>query len=266
MARAAVANGVSIQACTPHIMPGVYNNNGPQIRDAVARLQEELNRKDIKLHLTTGADVHIAPNLVGAIKSGQVLTLHDTRYILIELPHHIAPPRADTCFLQLLDAGYTPIFTHPERLSWIPKHYDLIAKLFEAGAWMQITAGSLSGRFGTRARDWSERMLKDGFVHILASDTHNLSSRPPDLASGWQTACAIVGEDEARRLVVERPYAILSNVPPATVPQPHPVTIPTDPDREPSARLSVSGKMRSAKTDDHAKAGFFDWVRNQLKN
>jgi protein-tyrosine phosphatase len=32
MARAAVAQGVTVMACTPHILPGVYHNAGPAIR------------------------------------------------------------------------------------------------------------------------------------------------------------------------------------------------------------------------------------------
>lgn len=220
MAQASVANGVTVLACTPHIMPGVWDNNGPQIRRRVARLQEALDERDIPLRLVTGADVHIAPDLVGAIRSGRVLTLNDTRYILLELPHHIAPPHADDCFFSLLAAGYVPIFTHPERLSWINTHYNLIERLFESGVWMQVTAGSLTGSFGKRAQLIAERMLRDGLVHILASDTHNVASRPPVLAEGWDAARRIVGEDEALHLVVTRPYGILNNELPHRLPVP----------------------------------------------
>ena len=39
MAKAFVADGVSVVACTPHILPGLYHNSGPQIREATERLQ-----------------------------------------------------------------------------------------------------------------------------------------------------------------------------------------------------------------------------------
>jgi len=42
MARAAVAQGVTVVACTPHILPGVYHNHGPDIRVATKLLQETL--------------------------------------------------------------------------------------------------------------------------------------------------------------------------------------------------------------------------------
>jgi protein-tyrosine phosphatase len=58
MARAAVDQGVTHVACTPHILPGVYHNHGPDIRSATKTLQDALNREEIPLQLVTGADVH----------------------------------------------------------------------------------------------------------------------------------------------------------------------------------------------------------------
>jgi protein-tyrosine phosphatase len=75
MARQAVAQGVTHMACTPHILPGVYHNHGPDIRNAIKRLQDELNRHEIPLQLVSGADVHMAPNFVAGLKSGELLTI-----------------------------------------------------------------------------------------------------------------------------------------------------------------------------------------------
>ncbi len=61
MARIAVADGVRILACTPHITPGVYANSGPQIRSAVSALQREIDNAEIPLVLVSGADIHVAP-------------------------------------------------------------------------------------------------------------------------------------------------------------------------------------------------------------
>ena len=63
MARVAAADGISTIACTPHILPGVYNNSGPGIRRAIARLAESIAAAGIPITLVAGADVHIAPDL-----------------------------------------------------------------------------------------------------------------------------------------------------------------------------------------------------------
>ena len=217
MARIAVANGVAVQACTPHIFPGLFDNSGPQIRRAAQELQRHLDDRGIPLRLVTGADVHIVPNMVNGLQTGEILSLADTRYVLVEPPHHAAPPRLEHVFFELLAAGYVPILTHPERLTWIETRYEAFVQLFHAGVWMQVTSGSLTGAFGRRSKYWAERMLSEGLVHILATDAHGARRRPPDLAEGRAAAAKRLGEEEAELLVSLRPRAILENAAPSAV-------------------------------------------------
>jgi protein-tyrosine phosphatase len=220
MASASVADGVSVVACTPHILPGLYHNSGAQIRQATTQLQGALDREGISLKLVTGADNHVVPNFAKELRSGHLLSLADTRYVLVEPPHHVAPPRLEEFFFELLTAGYVPILTHPERLTWVSSHYDAIQRLVRAGVWMQLTAGSLTGTFGRRAKHWAERMLDDGFAHILATDAHNVDRRPPDLAAGRESAAKRVGAEEAEHLVMTRPEGVLRDLPPSSLPLP----------------------------------------------
>jgi protein-tyrosine phosphatase len=173
MAHMAVADGVKAIACTPHILPGLYENTGPQIRQATKALQLVLEQEGIPLHLVTGADVHMVPDLAAGLQAGRLLSLNDTRYVLVEPPHHVAPVRIEDFFFNLLVAGYVPVLTHPERLSWIEVQYAAIQRMVKAGVWMQITVGSLAGNFGRSALKWANRMLDEGCVHILASDAHD---------------------------------------------------------------------------------------------
>lgn len=220
MARASTADGVSVLACTPHILPGLYPNSGPQIRQACEQLQRILDQEGIALQLTTGADNHIVPDFVAGLRSGRLLALADSRYVLVEPPHHVAPLRLEELFFDLLVAGYVPILTHPERLTWIRSHYAVVQRLVRAGVWVQITAGSLSGAFGRSARYWAERMLEDGCVHILATDAHNVDRRPPDLSRGRALAAKWVGDAEAENLVWTRPRGVIANDPVRNLPMP----------------------------------------------
>ena len=220
MAQMAVENGVHCQACTPHIYPGLYENTADGIRAAIVVLQGELDRRAIALRLVQGADVHLQPDLVGGIRGGRIPTLAGSRYLLLEPPHHVAPPRFDESLFELRMAGFIPVITHPERLTWIEDHYEAFGRAVAAGAWMQVTAGSLTGRFGRRPRYWGERMLDEGLVHILATDAHDLGNRAPRLAEGRDAAARRVGDDEALHLVVTRPQAIVDDRVPDSVPPP----------------------------------------------
>ena len=49
MAELAVADGITMTACTPHIYPGLFENTHAGIREAVASFREELKTKTRKL-------------------------------------------------------------------------------------------------------------------------------------------------------------------------------------------------------------------------
>lgn len=218
MARIAVADGIKLIACTPHIYPGLYENNGPDILRRVTELQAELDRAGIALKLTAGCDAHLTPTMVAELNSGHIPTLAGSRYFLFEPPHHVAPPRLEESVVATMDAGYMPIITHPERLSWIDSHYETMKRLAAAGAWMQLTAGSVTGRFGKRVQAWSERMLDEGLVHLLATDAHNLRNRKPQMREAVDAVASRLGERAAMDMVVTRPRMVLENADPATGP------------------------------------------------
>jgi protein-tyrosine phosphatase len=214
MARMAVADGTRTMACTPHIYPGLYLNTAQGIASARDALQNELQQRGIDLDLVVGADVHLVPDLLSGLRDGRIPTLHRSRYVLLEPSHHVAPPHFEESVFQLVVAGYTPVITHPERLTWIEGHYDVFVRLIKQGAWMQVTADALTGMFGKRAQYWGEKFVAEGYTHILASDAHSSSRRVPRLSAGLAVVEKHLGQQEAQRLVVDRPRAILDNLPP----------------------------------------------------
>ena len=221
MARLAVAEGIRTTACTPHIYPSLYENDRTGILAGVARLRDLLAEADIPLTLTHGADIQIVPDLVPGLRAGRLACLNDSRYFLFEPPHHSVPQAFSRLVFDCLAAGYVPVITHPERLSWLDEaHYEWFVDAAVDGAWIQITADAVIGRFGSRARRWAERFLADGLVHILATDAHDDRHRPPRLGEGRRAAERWVGAAEAELLVVQRPRAILANQDPLSVAPP----------------------------------------------
>lgn len=218
MARMAVDDGITLIACTPHIYPGLYMNDTAGITAARDRLQREFDERGIPLKLTTGADVHLVPGLVDGLRAGTVPTLHGTRYLLLEPSHHVAPPHFQDSVFRLVAEGYVPVITHPERLTWIEDHYAVFGALVKQGAWMQLTAASLTGVFGARAKYWSERFLDDGLTHILATDAHSNGRRSPVLSKARDIAERMLGREEAELLVRGRQECMLRDALPSAVP------------------------------------------------
>ena len=217
MAQLAVVDGITTTVCTPHIYPGLFENTHEGIRDARQAFQGELDAAGIPLTLAYGADIQVQPGLVAGLTTGRLPTLGGSRYFLFEPPHHVALPRLADLVHDALLSGYVPVITHPERLAYIEQDYDKFVTLAREGAWIQLTGGSLLGRFGPRVKGITERFLKDGVTHVLASDGHNLKNRTPELAEARDAAAKLVGEEAAALLVSGRPAAVMANADPDTV-------------------------------------------------
>lgn len=266
MARAMAADGVSVVACTPHILPGLYHNSGPQIRRLVAHFEQILEQECISLRLVTGADNHIVPSFVASLRSGHLLTLAESRYVLVEPPHHIPPVRLEDFFFELTTAGYVPVLTHPERLSWITSHYAVILRMARAGVWMQITAGSLAGDFGRSSQYWAERMLAEGNVHILATDAHDVDRRPPILGKGRELAARRVGDQEAEHLVETRPRKVLANEPVSHMPLPGAAALSQGAaSANADSRLETYGKHHWRFSSGRGRRGNVRWFSDGLR-
>lgn len=211
MARMAASAGTRVLACTPHVRPPVYPNIRPAIETAVGDLRAALDEESIDLELVVGGDVHIAQDLLEGLRGGSVPTLAQTRYFLLEPNDKILPPNFVSFCKSLMAGGYVPILTHPERMQWIERHYDTLKTLSAMGVPMQLTGQSIIGSFGATAQKWSERMLRDGLVDIVASDGHNCSGRKPVLNGALTYITNHFGSEVANRLLLQNPRVILSD-------------------------------------------------------
>jgi protein-tyrosine phosphatase len=213
MARVAVDDGIVVMACTPHVMPGMFQPTPAAIERAFVTFQQNLREAGIPLDIVMGCEAHNRPDFLKALKAGNLPTINNSRYVLFDPPRMVTPPRLEELLSTILNEGYVPVLTSPERLKWIESHIAVVERLVEYGVWMQVSAASLTGHNGKQSLYWAEKLLDAGMVHILATDAHNLVSRPPILSEAYEAARKIVGPDEAINLVSIRPVNILDNEP-----------------------------------------------------
>ena len=213
MARMAVADGTTTIVATPHQQNGVYNNSAERIRQHVEQFRKALKEANVPLEILPGADVHIDVNTVEKIKTGKIMTINQTgRYFLLEFPAHTIPPNIEKITFDLLLKNITPILTHPERIAEVQENPQRIYDLVSSGVISQITAMSLSGGFGRRAKKCAKTLLEHNLAHIIASDAHSTNSRPPILSEGVKAAGRIVGEEFAMAMVSSIPQQIIKGV------------------------------------------------------
>jgi protein-tyrosine phosphatase len=87
---------------------------------------------------------------------------------------------------------------------------DLLTPIVAGGTLVQLTAASIDGRMGSRARSCAATLLDRSLAHLVASDAH-----APNLRSIGMSAAveALADEALARWLTVSVPSAIVENEP-----------------------------------------------------
>jgi len=209
--RIAAKDGVVLTVATPHVRPDRWPNTPGVIREALSRLREALEAEGLDHRLEYGAEVHLQPELGRLVNEGAVPTYADKgRHLLLELPNVFPEYAAEEAVESLRAGGVTAIIAHPERCETLVNRPDLMYRLVRSGALGQVTGVSLDGTFGARAKQAARLFVRCNLIHFLASDAHSTRRRRPVLRRAHGLARSLVGEEAARRLVVDNPNIVLA--------------------------------------------------------
>lgn len=229
MCRVASADGVKKIIATPHSNPSVYDSGTVKIIELTGELNVRLREAGIPLSIQAGCEAHATPDLIARLKNSEALTLDGLgRYVLVEFPFENMPLNWDLFLLSLKNAGYMPIMAHPERNVWFLNRPEALFDAVDKGIMLvQITAVSVTGELGPAIKGFSAALLERNLVHVVASDGHSASYRPPVLSGARKAAAEIIGAERAEPLFTGNAEAIAQGLP--LVP-PHPA------EREPAAK------------------------------
>jgi len=214
MARLAVKGGIHTTICTPHWHPMAYPNHRETILEACNIFASELEKAKIPLDVRPGCELSLDTSLEEGISKGSLLTLNDGgRWILLELPSEILPPRLEDYFWYLQGCGYYIIIAHPERHPGLQSDPMRLYRWVKMGIFIQVTASSLLGRMGPKVTAFCRQLLTHRLIHFLGSDAHGIKWKRPILAPAVRVAEDILGQETALRLVTSHPKAVLKGKP-----------------------------------------------------
>ncbi|EIT83997.1 phosphotyrosine-protein phosphatase [Fictibacillus macauensis ZFHKF-1] len=186
MASIAVNEGITDLVATPHY-DGRYQVEKETILTATMELNEALQRQKIPLVVHPGQEIRMYKELIEDLKAGRLLTYrNEGRYVLIEFASGEVPAYAAAMMYECTLLGITPVIAHPERnMTFKEKPAQLVALLNE-GAYVQLTASSIIGKFGRNVKSFSYKLLKNKCAHFIASDAHNVSLRSFHLRGAYE--------------------------------------------------------------------------------
>jgi len=157
---------------TPHYIDKSYKVDGSSIIRKVAKLNKELQKRNIDVKILAGHEVYITEKLIRRIKTEEILSINNTRYILLEMPMGFIPNNLDKILYDLKLLGYKPIIAHPERNENVIANPNIIHKWVTRGIMFQLNAGSLFGIYGLNIQKTARQLAKHHLIQLIASDCH----------------------------------------------------------------------------------------------
>jgi protein-tyrosine phosphatase len=216
LARAFVAEGVTVVAATPHVSPD-HPNTYATIAATRSWVSDVLAKEAVALQVVPGAELDLLHVSELSSTELEALQLGTGGTLLIECPFSAAAPFFEERIARVQAAGLQVLLAHPERSPAFTREPQLLERLVGRGAMASLTASSFAGRFGKPAKKYAAWALDAGLVHDVASDAHNTGRRPPVLRSpleeagyGWAVPW----------LTQEAPAALLAGTPLPPRPRP----------------------------------------------
>lgn len=207
----AARDGITHLAATPHYHPDDPAFEPETVSEMAARLNQALKNKGVNLTLVAGAEVMLSVRLPELAQAGRLPTLGpDSRYFLLELPLNASPRGLNDLVFKVGLSGLTPIICHPERTWCGSREWDWLENLARQGCLVQLTAMSLTGRFGKEVRRTAETLARLGLCHLVASDAHSPDHRPPKLSEARERLAKMFDEDTAEAITEYWPGLVLA--------------------------------------------------------
>jgi len=195
MLKLAFETGTTDIVATPH-SDSQFTYQSTLVDERIRELNELTGAKPL---IHRGCDFHLSiDNVEACLRDHTAFTINGLNYLMVEFAEFFVPPSTENILGEFIERN--PVLREATgRLeNWV-----------ESGCVIQITAQSLTDRFGKSARDTTWNWLRKGLVHVLASDAHDLEHRPPRLDLAHAIVTEKIGPEAAELLLVTNPRAII---------------------------------------------------------
>lgn len=167
-----IALGYTKLITTPHISD-LFPNTKETILDGFDEMVEEVKRRELDIILDVGAEYYVNEHFFQLLEREEILSFGAKQYVLIEFSYFTPPQDLDNTVYEITRRGYAPILAHPERYLYWHDDFDVYQEMREMGVLLQLNLNSINGYYGEGIQLVAERMIKQGMVDCVGSDTHH---------------------------------------------------------------------------------------------
>lgn len=156
---------------TPHIMSDYYRNTPDIILSGRDKVREALAKENIDIPFDAAAEYYYDEYFVDILKKQKLLTIADD-YLLFELSYLTKPTGVREIIFEMQMKGYKPLLAHPERYPFLKlSEYE---EYKQAGCLFQLNVLSLTGHYGSQAKQIAEQLIDHNLIDFVATDLHHM--------------------------------------------------------------------------------------------
>lgn len=177
MIKRASLDGTTDIVATPHYRKGYFYVPYKEVKEIATNLNKLLKEEGIDCNIHYGQEVYYSESIIEDLENGEIGTINDGQYMLVEFPMRRIPGEAIDYMYELKLRGITPIIAHPERYKDFMNDITKVNEFINEGCLFQMNAGSILGDFGSEVKKCSEKLIKNRIYNFIGSDAHNDTSR-----------------------------------------------------------------------------------------
>ena len=171
--------GIDTIIATPHYSKGFCDYKVEEIYKYCNAL-EKFARKHIypEFRVFPGQEIYYNEHSLEMIRSGEVISLAGSNYILLEFAPEITYSALFQALREIAMTPYYPVLAHMERYTCL-REKGRVEELIHLGVMLQMNYAHIGGKWFDADVKWCRQMLKAGYVDILSTDMHNCTDRGP---------------------------------------------------------------------------------------
>ena len=177
MLRNAEKDGTKEIIATPHYLLESGEATINEIKVLVEKINSIVNKEGIKIKIYSGQEVYFTENIIENYTQGNIGTLNNSRYMLIEFPIQKLDKNIFDVLYELQIRDIVLIIAHPERYKPFIEKPSLINDFIDEGYLFQMNSGSLEGKFGEKSKKIANLFLANNIYNFVGSDAHNIKDR-----------------------------------------------------------------------------------------
>ena len=195
--------GITDIILTPHHRQP-YLESVEKTKESFEAFKVAVQKENLPINLYLGQEIFVTPDLKQKLRENKVLTMADSKYLLVEFDFSFGMDVAETVH-ELKTMGYIPIVAHLERYPYVSL-FDA-HEIKECGGLIQVNCESIAGKAKRQYFKTVKKLFKNNLVDLVASDYHD--GRENCMKEAGKFVKKKFGEQVYNRVFIDNAKAII---------------------------------------------------------